>query len=58
MCNRFINRLSLTDIIRFTGDLGYDFAGDATLKGGEYFPDQDVPILSRQGRSLCYSAAR
>lgn len=58
MCNRFINRLSLTEIVTFAGALGYDFAGDATLKGGEYFPDQDVPTLSRRGRSLCYSAAR
>lgn len=58
MCNRFINRLSLTEIVTFAGALGYDFAGDATLKGGEYFPDQDVPILSRHGRSLRYSAVR
>lgn len=58
MCNRFMNRLSLTGLIEFSALLSADFAADATLTGGEYFPDQDVPILRREGRQLTYRAAR
>lgn len=58
MCNRFVNRLTLTGLIEFSAQLGADFAADATLTGGEYFPDQDVPILRQEGRQLTYRAAR
>lgn len=58
MCNRFVNRLTLTGLIEFSALLGADFAADATLTGGEYFPDQDVPILRQEGRQLTYRAAR